>query len=281
MIEPALKDDLLLADLEAAKEQPDQIHVWWLGQSGFLVEWHGRRLLLDPYLSDSLTLKYAGTDKPHVRMTARVIAPGRLTGISLCTSSHNHTDHLDSGTLMPLSGANPQMEFLAPAANREVAAQRIGRSPDAIRGIDAGETVNVSGFEIHAVPAAHETIERDSLGRMIYLGYVVRCGPWTLYHSGDTVLYDGMFELLQPWHVDIAFLPINGRGASRRVAGNLWGREAAALAANMGAGLVIPCHFDMFEFNTATPEEFVEHCRRLNQPFQVLRMGERWSGKKD
>ena len=30
---------------------------------------NGRHLLLDPYLSDSLTKKYAATDKPHVRMT--------------------------------------------------------------------------------------------------------------------------------------------------------------------------------------------------------------------
>ena len=48
-------------------------------------------LLLDPYLSDSLTQKYTATDKPHVCMTARVVAPERLDFIDLVTSSHNHT----------------------------------------------------------------------------------------------------------------------------------------------------------------------------------------------
>jgi L-ascorbate metabolism protein UlaG (beta-lactamase superfamily) len=29
--------------------------LWWLGLSGFLIQWQGHHLLLDPYLSDSLT----------------------------------------------------------------------------------------------------------------------------------------------------------------------------------------------------------------------------------
>ena len=72
-------------------------------------------------------------------------------------------------------------------------------------------------------------------------------------------------------------LPINGRAPERRVAGNLHGREAARLAKDIGARMVIPCHYEMFEFNTATPEEFVAECLRLDQPFRVLRAGERWS----
>jgi L-ascorbate metabolism protein UlaG (beta-lactamase superfamily) len=75
--------------------------------------------------------------------------------------------------------------------------------------------------------------------------------------------------------VDIALLPINGRAPERRVAGNLWGREAAKLATDIGAKLVVPCHYDLFAFNTAKPEEFVSECQRLRQPHRVLRLGER------
>ena len=54
-------DDEFLADVAAARAVPEQLHLWWLGQSGFLVQWQGRHLLLDPYLSDALTKKYAIT----------------------------------------------------------------------------------------------------------------------------------------------------------------------------------------------------------------------------
>jgi len=135
----------------------------------------------------------------------------------------------------------------------------------------------VAGFKIHAVPAAHEQLERDENGRHKFLGYVVEFDDAFVYHSGDTVLYDGMIEGLRRWPIDVALLPINGRAPERRVAGNLWGREAAQLAKDIGARLVIPCHYEMFEFNTATPDEFVAECQRLGQPYRVLRGGERWS----
>ncbi len=68
MINPLLQDDALLADVEAAKSDRPSFRLWWLGQSGFLVQFNGRHALLDPYLSDSLTVKYPQTDKPHLRM---------------------------------------------------------------------------------------------------------------------------------------------------------------------------------------------------------------------
>ena len=109
MIRPIQQDDAFLADLDRAGSEaaPDSLHVWWLGQSGFLLQWQGQRLLLDPYLSDSLTRKYATTDKPHVRMTERVVDPSRLSGITVVTASHAHTDHLDPETLLPLAQSNP------------------------------------------------------------------------------------------------------------------------------------------------------------------------------
>ena len=85
-------------------------------------------------------------------------------------------------------------------------------------------------------------------------------------------------DRLRKWSVDVALLPINGHTPERRVAGNLDGREAATLAKEIGARLVIPCHYEMFEFNTAAPDQFVAECRRLEQPSKVLRSGERWMG---
>ena len=289
MIRPHLQDESLLADVVAARHDPDALHLWWLGQSGFLAQWQGRHLLLDPYLSDSLTRKYAATDKPHTRLSERVISPERLDFIDVVTSSHTHTDHLDPETLRPLGQANPALILVCPEANRELARERSGLPDARIVGLDAGPmasggavstrttTVAVAGFEVHAIPAAHEKLDTDGQGRHLCLGYVVKAGPWVLYHSGDTMLYDGLVDRLRPFRVEVALLPINGRAPERRVAGNLWGREAAWLAREIGAGVVIPCHYDLFEFNTATPDEFMTECDRLGQRGCVLRLGERWT----
>ena len=263
MIRPLRAGEAFLADVQAATGPLD---LWWLGQSGFLVAYEGRYMLLDPYLSDSLTRKYADSDKPHVRMTERVIEPERLGFVDVVTASHAHTDHLDPDTLRVLTA-----RLVAPEAHRELATERAGRAPT---GIDDGETVEIAGFSITAVPAAHEQIERDAAGRMLHLGYLVRCGPFTVYHAGDTIPYDGMAERIGSG-IDVALLPISGRGPERRVAGNLTGEEAAALANEIGARLAVPMHYEMFEFNTEPPDAFVAACERLGQPYRVLRAGER------
>jgi L-ascorbate metabolism protein UlaG (beta-lactamase superfamily) len=275
VIEPVLSDDAFLADVAATRDDEAGFRLWWLGQSGFLLQWRRRHLLLDPYLSDSLTKKYAATDKPHLRMTRRVVDPGRLDFVDVVTSSHNHTDHLDAETLLPLWRANPRLELVAPEANRELVAERLQCPPSWPRGLDDGRSAVVAGFRITAVPAAHEQIDRDAAGRCHHLGYVVAFGPYSLYHPGDCVPYEGQVEKLRPFDVALALLPINGRAPERRVPGNFTGEEAARLAQAIGARLVVPCHYEMFEFNTASPDAFVAEARRLGQPHRVLRAGER------
>jgi L-ascorbate metabolism protein UlaG (beta-lactamase superfamily) len=277
VIEPALADDAFLADVARDRTEASGFRLWWLGQSGFLVQRQGRHLLLDPYLSDSLTTKYAGTDKPHVRMTRRVVAPERLDFVDVVTSSHNHTDHLDAETLLSLRERCPGLALVIPEANRAFVAERLGSDPAWPIGLDEGGEIEVAGFRITAVPAAHEEIERDAEGRCRHLGYVVRFGGFTLYHPGDCVLYEGLVGRLLPCAVDLALLPINGRAPERRVPGNFTGLEAAWLAAAIGARLAVPCHYEMFEFNTASPEAFVAEASRLRQPYRVLRAGERLS----
>lgn len=277
MIQSAQSHDVLLADI-CKTDRNNGFRLWWLGQSGFLLQWRGLHVLLDPYLSDSLTRKYSQTDKPHVRMTELVIDPEKLSFVDIATSSHNHTDHLDAETLIPILSHNSALKFVIAEANRAFVADRLKIDQAMPIGLDDGATIELMGIRFTGIASAHDTVERDEQGRAKFLGYVLQFGDWSIYHSGDTLRYDGMAEKLRPFGVDVALLPINGRAPERRVAGNLWGREAAKLAHDIGAKLVIPCHYDMFEFNTASPEEFVDACRRLRQPYKILQCGERFDG---
>lgn len=276
MIRPLQSHDVLLADIRASDRHDGGFRLWWLGQSGFLLQWQGVHVLLDPYLSDALTKKYSHTDKPHVRMTELAVDPGRLSFIDIVTSTHNHTDHLDAETVCPILAANPRVKLVVAEANRAFVADRLKIDPALPIGLDDGASVEISGIKFSGVASAHESLDRDQHGRSKYLGYVLQFGAWMIYHSGDTVRYEGMAEKLFPFKIDVALLPINGRAPERRVPGNLFGREAAQLARDIEAKLVIPCHFEMFEFNTALPDEFIQHCKKIGQAFKVLRCGERW-----
>jgi L-ascorbate metabolism protein UlaG (beta-lactamase superfamily) len=256
-IEPLVSGDELIAEIHASTEETG-MHIWWLGQSGFLVQIAGENLLLDPYLSDTLTTKYAGTDTPHERVTGLVVDPALLSFVDVVTSSHAHTDHLDPGTLPYVLAGDAA--FVCVAGSEHVAAERAGRQPDAALGI--GDDATFGGFIIHAVPAYHE-------GAPEAVGYVIRNGAYALYHAGDSRRVQGMAEAVAPHGVDVAFLPING------MHGNMDGADAARLAYEAGVQIAIPCHYEMFRFNTASTSRFVAECVRIDQEYRLPRAGER------
>jgi L-ascorbate metabolism protein UlaG (beta-lactamase superfamily) len=274
-----LRDHELVREIDQYTNDDKHFHLWWLGQSGFLLLWNGIRVLIDPYLSDSLTEKYASTDKPHIRMSERVIDPSLLQNISIVTSSHNHTDHLDAGTLIPVLKINRGISMIIPEANRQFVTDRIRKPLDFPKGLDAGESITLGEFTIHGVPACHNQIEKDENGRCKFMGYIFSFGKWKIYHSGDTLMYDEMIETLKPFAVDVAILPINGNDPARRVAGNLDVKEAAELGRAISARVVIPCHYDMFTFNTADPADFVKQAEKIGQPYKVLPPGGHFSSE--
>jgi L-ascorbate metabolism protein UlaG (beta-lactamase superfamily) len=272
MIAAYKKDNELIDEINSFKNN-EGFTIWWLGQSGYLLQWKGKRVLLDPYLSDSLTKKYLTTDKPHTRISELVVSPELLQNISVVTSSHNHTDHLDAETLIPILKNNPGIKFIIPEANRNFVAERVKCPVDFPIGLNDKQSVTIDEFTFHGLPARHNEIDRDEYGNCKYMGYVIVFGNYVIYHSGDTLWFDEIVDLLKPFSIDVALLPINGNKPERKVAGNLDCKEAAELGKAIQAGCVIPCHYNMFSFNTADVNDFIKEAEKINQPFRVLQGG--------
>jgi len=277
MIRAIRKNKELLQDIAANSIDDYNFYLWWLGQSGYLLQYKNQRILIDPYLSDSLTKKYANTEKPHIRISELVISPEVLPAINFITSSHNHTDHLDAETILPILNKNEECKLLIPEANRKFVCDRLNIEDTSPIGLDVGDTIRIGNISITAVPAAHNTIEKDENGKCKFLGYIFKLGDWCIYHSGDTLLYDGMSELLKSHKPDIVILPINGNDPKRKVAGNLNSDEAIELAKSIGASIIIPCHYDLFEFNTADINYFIKAAIKKNQDYCVLDLGGKFS----
>ncbi|MDX0483521.1 MBL fold metallo-hydrolase [Sinorhizobium medicae] len=234
------------------------VRLYWLGQPGFVILTSRFRIAIDPYLSDSLAEKYKGKRFEHDRMMPAPIAPSELGPVDLVLVTHQHTDHMDPQTLVPIAEANPDCRFLLPRAALGAAQERIGVQSERLVPIDAGESVEpLPGFTVSAIRAAHETLERTPEGWHRFLGYVVATDGVRLYHSGDTIPHEGLVEEVAPFRVDLALLPVNGRRAELTeagIAGNLTLDEACLLADRIGAPDMIAHHYGMFAFNTECPE---------------------------
>ncbi|WP_306120101.1 MULTISPECIES: MBL fold metallo-hydrolase [unclassified Roseitalea] len=252
-----------------AQSPGDACRLFWLGQAGFVIEAKGRRIVIDPYLSDSLAEKYRGRRFDHRRMMPTPVLPDAIGHIDAVLATHAHTDHMDPQTLGPMLAANPHAVLVAPASARAPALERAGIAASRLIGIDAGETAALlPGLRVTATRAAHETMERDADGRHLFLGYgMAFAGGPTIVHSGDTVPFDGQIEEVAALGADLALLPVNGRDAARRaggIPGNMRVDEAIALCTHAGIPAMIAHHFGMFAFNTVPRGEIEAAARKAD-----------------
>lgn len=235
-----------------------EVTLHWLGQAGFVIEFDRFRMLIDPYLSDSLAEKYQGTKYPHVRMMAAPIQPDELDRLDVVLCTHRHTDHMDPATLQPLARRFPRARFVVPAAVIDEAVRRCGVGIERLIAVNAGNRTEIlDGCFVSPIASAHETLDRDSNGNYPWLGYVIDAGGVRLFHSGDCIPYPGLEEAVAAHAPHVALLPVNGRDPQRSgngVPGNFTLDEAVALARNAGAQAMIAHHHGLFDFNTISSD---------------------------
>jgi L-ascorbate metabolism protein UlaG (beta-lactamase superfamily) len=266
MIQPVKSGRALLDEIEATSSPTPTL--WWLGHSGFVLKYRQSIIYVDPYLSESPS-----------RLTARPFAAADVANASLILSTHAHRSHLDPETIPAILTASPRSKLVVPITAAAVA-HAMGISYDRMVTTNSDLRVEFLDDRIYAVPSAHETHETldwTPLGGYPYLGYLVRFGNYTIYHAGDCVPYPGLASRLLPYNVNLALLPINGRG--RGFPGNFEITEAAQLAEEIGAEWVVPMHYDMFATGNVDVNRFIDHLlgHRPAQRFKVFQCGEGWT----
>ncbi len=247
--------------------------LFWLGQAGFVVDVAGCRLVIDPYLSDSLAVKYRGTRFPHQRLMPPPIEPADLVDVDYVLCTHAHTDHMDPGTLPALFATNPSARLVAPRAVQAAALERSGLDAQRIFLVNSGEALDLGkGLRLVATRAAHEALEQDADGNHRFLGFLFQSQDTSIWHSGDTIPFEGLVEEVAALNPDIALLPVNGRRpelSMRGVPGNLTLSEAVELAGAIGAGAMVAHHYGLFDFNTIDPEMIDAMARSTGIPHLV------------
>ncbi len=276
MIEPVQSSDELIDDFHGADNVTGAIHIWRLGQNSFLIKWNGFGLLMDPYLTDSLTRKRDGsTPPPFTAASPPVVDPHRLSGVDLVTCCNAHPDHLDPETLMALRAASPSMKVVMPKGVVTGAESEMGPACPPIVPINTGTYVKAGPFQVHALPAANPDLPDDGGEDSHSVCYVISFGQFIIFHAGDTTWHKTLIREVRRWPINLAFLPINGRDGVCEFGYNMNGFESAAFAKSVSASLAIPCHYDMFLEDNVTTEEFESCCERLHQRYRVMELGQR------
>ena len=205
--------------------------VTWLTQAGLLFDTGKIKIMVDPYLSDSVgeTLDPA----KHRRIPADERFLSLIPDVLLIT--HDHLDHLDPDTLKSYLTQTEKPVTVLAGENAYFKARAFGGPHNYV--LLAPHSVwSEGGVTFYSVKAEHS--DRTAVG------FIIDDGDATYYVSGDTLYnYDVIDEVLELVEdgVDYAFLPINGVG------NNMNARDAADLAYEIQAKRAVPLHYGLFD----------------------------------
>ena len=229
----------------------NKIKIHHLGQAGFSIKTESAHIIIDPYLSYSVD----DGDK-WTRKFAPPVLPENLTDVHIVLLSHDHLDHIDPETLRGIAKASPSCKFAASAYYAKSRLTEIGINEENIIPLECDVMFAVTdNVTVTPIPAAHEELHPCIPGGYSELGFIINVSGTKIYHGGDTCVYEGLCDRIKG--VDVGILPVNGRDEIRHqmnCIGNMNSEEAAKLANDAEIGLVIPCHWELYELNGETPE---------------------------
>lgn len=265
----------LLQDIHKTALPESMAAVWYIGQMGTIVKWKDLVVCFDPILND-----LCNPDGTTRRNYAPPFGPEELTGIDYVVCSHNHRDHMNIETLLPLWQANPRLRVIVPEPEREYLIVG-GIAPEAVIGAKAGEELQISHALLCPIAAAHEEYITDENGNQRNLGYVLKCGGLHIYHAGDTLVTQRLIDEVRACApIAVACVPVNGvdeERHSRGIIGNMDCRDAAYFVQQIGADMTLPMHTDMVMRNEENPLIFAEYMRSLypGRKYHIMQLGER------
>jgi L-ascorbate 6-phosphate lactonase len=216
--------------------------IFWLGQAGFALKTpDGKVIYIDPYLTDSVERTVG-----FKRLMPSVVSPREVRADAVLIS-HHHEDHLDVDAL-PVIARRTAAQFVAPPRSAGVLAT-LGVPADRVREVRPGAAVDLGFAVVRAVFADHGDLAPDAVG------FVVDFGFTRVYATGDTAYRPRQMAEAAGLRPAVLIAVING------AYGNLGPQEAANLACDVGAKVVIPCHFWTFIEHGGDPAAFVKACR--------------------
>jgi len=231
--------------------EPDTLVFYWLGQHGWLIRTQFTVIGIDLYLTPS----------PR-RLVPSFFAPEQADFLDFVLCSHEHSDHFDRPSLPGILSASPDATVVVPEVLLDETRRLAGAGVERVRSLRGDDQLETAGVRIRAIPAAHELLDITPEYGSRYLGFVVTVDGFTLYHSGDSCIYEGLVERLRETPLDLALVPINGRDAERLrrgCIGNMTYQEAVDLVGLLEPKLAVPAHFGMFANNSEDPARFADY----------------------
>lgn len=204
----------------------------FLGQAGLLFEINNTRIMIDPYLSNSV-------EKINPKNYRRQPISEDFFSIKpdVMIFTHNHLDHYDPETVKHYITENSEITVLCPKSVWDEVKKLSGNNNYVL--FNRHTVWTEKGITFTAVKAEHSDISA--------IGVIIDDGSKKHYITGDTLYNTEIFEDI-PKDIYALFLPINGVGNNMNML------DAERFVKRIKPKYAVPLHFGMFD--EINPNEF-------------------------
>jgi L-ascorbate metabolism protein UlaG (beta-lactamase superfamily) len=243
---------------------PEKYAVYWLGHSALILELDEVRLITDPVLGYASPFFLAGRryDDPPIKLKD-------LPNVDVVLITHDHYDHLDYSAIRHLR--KKRTIFIVPLG---VGAhlKKWGVDKRKIIELGWGDSYEYKGISITAEKAAHWSGRYPSRnGKTLWVSYVVKGTEKKVFLSGDTGYGRHFKEIREKYgDFDLAAIEIDGWNP-RWPSIHLFPDEVLAASKDLGAALLLPIHWGVYDLAYHKWDESIREVARLcNESGQKL-----------
>ena len=220
--------------------------VTWLGQAGLYFDFDGVKVIIDPYLSDSVA-----KIQPHNKRRVEVDEKFFSIKPDVIVLTHNHLDHTDPETLKRYLSDNSSITVLASHNAWNAVRNEFGGINNNYVSFNNGSIWTEKGIVFEAVYAEHS----DNYA----IGVIITYKDKTYYVTGDT-LYNKKVLVSLDKKIDYVFLPVNGMGNNMNmVDAKSFCEHLNAVAIPMHCGLFDDIDLNDFEYENKVVPKFYEN----------------------
>ncbi|EWG08163.1 MAG: metal-dependent hydrolase [Candidatus Aramenus sulfurataquae] len=217
----------------------------WLGHAAVELNVAGKKVIIDPFIKDNPSAPV----KVDYAYDADVLVV-----------THDHYDHLGDAVEIMKNSTRP---LLVATYDLELYLNEEHKIPwERMVPINVGGYVNLDGVKVALTQAVHSSRYSDPTG------VVISGGGVTVYHAGDTGLFEGMKTIGDVFSPDYVLLPIGGRftmdPAQASIAVEMLRPKKAA----------IPIHYNTWDLIKVDAKEFEELVRKRGFKAIVLSPGQ-------
>jgi L-ascorbate metabolism protein UlaG (beta-lactamase superfamily) len=248
--------DLIIANkskinFEISNDSVTQIT--WFGHSALMIDIDGKRLLLDPMLSDNASPFSFAVSRFDNALHFSDEDLKKLGKIDAIIISHDHFDHLDYKTILKLK--DQTTHFFVPLAVGSHL-KHWGISAEKITELDYWEEVNYKGLTFVCTPSQHFS-GRDPRHRnsSLWCSWVIYGETNKLFFSGDSGYFGGFKEVGDKYGpIDFAMLEC-GQYNELWHEIHMMPEETVQAGMDLGAKQILPIHNSAFSLSSHSWDE--------------------------